>query len=124
MKKDKKYWKELAKHLANQLDVIEEHLCDAEWVIDAKEEQVESLLRELEIVKRERDSFKNELTVMRQYSIGNNKQWAEEFIKNHKIPVGMDEKGRKIVESYNNSKQIHSTTNSENVIIRWWKNIK
>jgi predicted nuclease with TOPRIM domain len=115
MKKDKKYWKAEAKALGERFDEIEETLDRYMFQVIILEDEVDQL-------KDERDRLKNELNVLRQYNIGkpqtststlSNKDWAVKFIKDHKIPVGMDEKGKKTVE--NLAKPV------EKSIIRWLK---
>lgn len=121
MKKNKKYWKAEAKALGERFDELEEALDRYMFQVIILEDEVDQL-------KDERDRLKNKL---RQHNIGkphgtnsitstninykvlNNKEWAEKFIKDHNIPVGMDEKGKKTVEDL--------AKPAEKSIIRWLK---
>jgi seryl-tRNA synthetase len=110
MKKDKKYWKAEAKALGERFDEIEE-------ILDRYMFQVIILEDEVDQLKDERDRLKNQLNTLRQSQTStstlNNKDWAVKFIKDHKIPVGMDEKGKKTVEDL--------AKPAEKSIIRWLK---
>jgi hypothetical protein len=124
MKKNKKFWKKEAKALGERCDELEETLDRYMFQVIILEDEVGQLTDE-------RDRLKNELSVFRQYNIGkpygtdsitstntnykvlNNKEWAEKFIKDNNIPVGMDEKGKKTVEDL--------AKPAEKSIIRWLK---
>jgi len=66
------------------------------------------------------ETSKKELSLLRQYNIGkknttstSTKDYAAWAIKQYNIPVGMDDKAKKLVEQYN--------TPVEENILRWWK---
>ena len=120
MKKDKKYWKKEAKALGERCDELEETLDQYMFQVIILEDEVESLTEELNRLNQKlNSSFQKSYgtdsitSTNTNYKVLNNKEWAEKFIKDNNIPVGMDEKGKKTVEDL--------AKPAEKSIIRWLK---
>ena len=120
MKKNKKYWKKEAKALGERCDELEETLDQYMLQVILLEDEIESLTEELSRLNQKlNSSFQKSYgtdsvtSTNTNYKVLNNKEWAEKFIKDHNIPVGMDEKGKKAVEDL--AKPV------EKSIIRWLK---
>jgi len=120
MKKNKKYWKKEAKALGERCDELEETLDQYMFQVIILEDEVESLTEELNRLNQKlNSSFQKSYgtdsitSTNTNYKVLNNKEWAEKFIKDNNIPVGMDEKGKKTVEDL--------AKPAEKSIIRWLK---
>ena len=120
MKKNKKFWKKEAKALGERCDELEETLDQYMFQVIILEDEVESLTEELNRLNQKlNSSFQKSYgtdsitSTNTNYKVLNNKEWAEKFIKDNNIPVGMDEKGKKTVEDL--------AKPAEKSIIRWLK---
>lgn len=108
MKKNKKYWKNEAKHWKE--------------IARTESESADYWCREAVSAEKQRDMFKNELNVLRQYNIGKKpygtattgttgtntnyqvwsnansiEKWAKDFMQKHNIPVGVDEATKRVI---------------------------
>ena len=93
MKKDKKYWKKQAKYFENQY-------WDAEYAVALLEEQLRVVRHKGESQAIALEATKRELDYFRQRNIGkkpSTDEWANEFMKNHNIPVGVDEATKRVI---------------------------
>jgi hypothetical protein len=70
MKKDKKYWKKLAKHWSNQLELMESKYWEAEYTISILEDQLNVLRNQGEGQAIALEATKRELSYFRQRNIG------------------------------------------------------
>lgn len=140
MKKNKKYWKKEAKALGERCDELEETLDQYMFQVIILEDEVDQLTDERDRLKNELRQYNigakthtrpfpypafpypqrivttgtgSVTSTNTNYKVLNNKEWAEKFIKDHNIPVGMDEKGKKTVEDL--------AKPAEKSIIRWLK---
>jgi len=122
MKKNKKYWKQQAKQWRNIAEMETESANEWSYKAHSYSGQITDLENLLYSVEAERNNYKNELSTLRQYNIGkksvnvtgtSTSDYAKWAIKEYRIPVGMDKKGKRAVKEA--SKPL------EKSIIRWWK---
>ena len=94
MKKNKKYWKKQAKYFESQY-------WEAEYTIAIFEDQLNVLRNQGERQAIALEETKRELNYFRQRSIGkksNTGEWANKFMKEYNIPVGVDEATKRVIE--------------------------
>ena len=116
MKKDKKYWKKQAKYFENRY-------WDAEYAIALFEEQLRVLRDKSERQAIALNAIKGELDYFRQRSIGkksNTGEWANKFMKEYDIPVGVDEAIKQVIkESATLPKPANTTSTNTRFSFRW-----
>jgi hypothetical protein len=122
MKRNKKYWKEQSNGWKKIARGESEQAND--WAAKAKElEKINAELAAKVInAEAERDHYKREILVLRQYNIGNKNQgvtststdnWAKWAIKQYNIPVGMDDKAKQILNN--------TSSSTEKTVNKWWR---